>query len=70
MVTDGSGNVVVTDSSANLVWVLAVRTGVFYGLPMTAGDIYIVAGEAVAVSPAGDLVIGDTFDFRVRAISG
>jgi hypothetical protein len=61
---------------------------------MTAGDIYIVAGDktnpgsdglgdggpalgatfdfpdAVAISPAGGLLVGDQYDNRVRAISG
>jgi hypothetical protein len=42
---DNSGNVVFSDHAANVVWVVAARTGMFYGLPMTAGDIYIVAGN-------------------------
>jgi hypothetical protein len=98
---DSAGNLVVPDGGeidvagffAPSVRVVAARTGVFYGLPMTAGDIYIVAGdktspgsdglgdggpalgatfdspEPVALSPAADLVIGDAFDDRVRAIS-
>ena len=91
---DRYGNVVFTDQGADVVWVVAASTGMFYGLPMTAGDIYIVAGhgsnlgndglgdggpavgsslnepDGVAISPAGDLLVGDEYDNRVRAISG
>jgi hypothetical protein len=90
---DRSGNVVFADQGADVVWVVAASTGMFYGLPMTAGDIYIVAGhgsnlgndglgdggpalgssldepDGVAISPAGDLLVGDEYDNRVRAIS-
>jgi hypothetical protein len=50
---DGAGNIVVADTQTSLipsdtgnnrVRVVAVTTGTFYGVPMTAGDIYTVAG--------------------------
>ena len=41
---DGNGNVVIADTINSAIRVLAVRTGRFYGQPMTAGDIYTVAG--------------------------
>jgi hypothetical protein len=90
---DGAGNVAIVDKTASLVWVVAVKSGMHYGVQMTAGDIYIVAGDktdlgsdglgdggpalgstlgnpaAVAVSPGGSLLVGDGYDFRVRAIS-
>jgi len=90
---DGAGNVVIADRSAGVVWVVAVKSGMYYGMQMTAGDIYIVAGDntdlgsdglgdgrpalgavfdlpaAVAVSPGGGLLVGDGYDFRVRAMS-
>ncbi len=85
---DQSGNVVVTDWSAGLVWIVAVRTGTFYGQAMTAGNIYIVAGGgstilgngpatqaflgypiSVAVTPAGDLIVTDLLDNRLRTVS-
>ncbi len=86
---DRSGNVVVSDWSAGLVWVVAARTGTFYGQAMTAGHIYIVAGGgstilgngspatqallgfpiSVAVTPAGDLIMTDEKDNRLRAVS-
>ncbi len=86
---DRSGNVVVTDWSTSLVWVVAASTGTFYGQAMTAGHIYIVAGGgstilgdggpatqaslgspmSVTVTPAGDLIITDLEDNRLRAVS-
>jgi hypothetical protein len=86
---DRSGNVVLTDSSAGLVWVVAARAGTFYGQAMTAGHIYVVAGggsailgnggpatraflgnpSTVAVTPAGDLIVNDNLNNRLRAVS-
>jgi serine/threonine-protein kinase len=40
---DAAGNVLVADGNGR-VRVVAVRTGTFYGQPMTAGDIYSIAG--------------------------
>jgi trimeric autotransporter adhesin len=42
---DAAGNLVVTDISQQRVWVVAARTGMFYGQQMTAGHIYDVAGD-------------------------
>jgi hypothetical protein len=42
---DGSGNVVIAAEENNRVRVVAATTGTFYGQPMTAGDIYTVAGD-------------------------
>ncbi len=42
---DGAGNLVIADSGNDLVRVVAVSTGTFYGQSMTAGDIYTVAGN-------------------------
>jgi hypothetical protein len=41
---DAAGNLVIPDSS-NRVRVAAAKTGTFYGQPMTAGDVYTVAGN-------------------------
>ena len=53
---DKSGNVVFADQDANVVWVVAAGIGMFYGLPMTAGDIYVVAGNGHNL---GDDGLGD-----------
>jgi hypothetical protein len=43
---DAAGNVVVTDTGNERVRVVAATSGTFYGTPMTAGDIYTIAGSA------------------------
>jgi sugar lactone lactonase YvrE len=43
--TDGAGNLVIADTLHVRVRVVAASTGTFYGQPMTAGDIYTVAGD-------------------------
>ena len=50
---DRYGNVVFSDSVSGVVWVVAVRTGTFYGQAMTAGDIYIVAGGGTSLGDGG-----------------
>jgi trimeric autotransporter adhesin len=87
---DGTGNVVIADTSNDQVRVVAVRSGTFYGQAMTAGDIYTVAGSAsggfggdggpatsaklsvaaaVTVDGAGNLVIADSGNVRVRVVA-
>ena len=87
---DGDGNLVIADSGNNRVRVVAASTGSFYGLAMTAGDIYTVAGSGlpgftgeggvattakldspqdVAVDSAGNLVIADGANNRVRVVA-
>jgi hypothetical protein len=88
---DSSGNVVIADSGNYRVRLVAVSAGTFYGQPMTAGDIYTVAGdgttgfagdagpgpaaelaspEGVAVTAAGQLLIADTVNNRIRQLAG
>ncbi len=50
---DGSGNLVIADADNNRVRVVADSTGTFYGVAMTAGDIYTVAGSGTGGS-SGD----------------
>jgi secreted PhoX family phosphatase len=42
--TDAHGNLIIADSQNNAVRVVAAASRTFYGQPMTAGDIYTVAG--------------------------
>ena len=44
---DAHGNVVIADTGANQVAVVAESNGTFYGVLMTAGDIYRVVGTGV-----------------------
>jgi hypothetical protein len=96
---DHAGNIVVADTQTSLdpsatgnnrVRVVAAVTGTFYGVPMTAGDIYTVAGNGapglsgdghaatgaeldepvgVSVDSAGNVLVADLGDGRVRAIT-
>ncbi len=43
--TDAAGNVLIADSTAHQVLVAAASTGTFYGQHMTAGHIYMIAGD-------------------------
>jgi hypothetical protein len=82
---------VLTDRFNQRVRVVAEETGTFYGVSMTAGDIYTVAGTGrsafsgdgrlavkaglsqpagVAVDGAGNLVIADMGNVRVRLVTG
>ena len=88
--TDAAGNLVVADSGNNRVRVIAAASGTFYGIAMTAGDIYTVAGngaygyggdggpatsaelrnpQGVSVDGAGNLLISDTLNSRVRLVA-
>ncbi|HEY3732654.1 MAG TPA: hypothetical protein VGL63_01955 [Streptosporangiaceae bacterium] len=86
---DHAGNLLIADSLNSRIRVVAASTGTFYGQPMTAGDIYTVAGSngstlgdggpatsaflnlpnTVAVDAAGNLVIADTDDSRIRLVA-
>ncbi len=87
---DGAGNLVIADTDNNRVRVVAARAGTFYGQPMTAGDIYRIAGHgkggfsgdggpaiqarlrfpgAVTLDGAGNLMIADTGNNRVRVVA-
>ena len=89
-VLDPAGNLVVADIFDNRIRVVAAASGTFYGRPMTAGDIYTVAGngtfgfsgdggpatgatlrypQSVAVDGAGNLVLTDTHNNRIRVVA-
>ena len=44
---DGSGNLVISDSGNERIRVVAATSGTCYGIAMTAGDIYTVAGSGM-----------------------
>jgi sugar lactone lactonase YvrE len=87
---DAHGNLLIADSANNRIRVVAASTGTFYGQHMTSADIYTIAGTgthgytgdggpalaaefswpgAVAVDPAGNLVIADAGNLRVRVVA-
>jgi hypothetical protein len=87
---DPAGNLIFSDAAADQVWLVAASGGTRYGLSLTPGDIYAVAGTGqagfagdthdaagarlstpadVAIDPLGDLVITDTTNLRVRAVT-
>jgi hypothetical protein len=87
---DQAGNLVIVLNRANMIQVVAARTGTFYGVPMTKGDLYTVAGNGqpgfagdggpatkaeldapigVSVTGAGNLLVTDVNDGRVREIT-
>jgi hypothetical protein len=89
--TDSAGDLVIADTFNSRARMVAAHTGTFFGQPMTAGDIYTVAGngkvgfagdggpatgaklgkpEGSAVDGAGNLVIADTNNNRIRVVAG
>ncbi len=44
----GQGSLMIADTGHNRVRMVAAKTGRFYGHPMTAGDIYTIAGRGAA----------------------
>jgi hypothetical protein len=90
-VADAAGNLLIADTDGSRVRVVAASTGTFYGVPMTAGDIYTIAGNgacsfagdggpavkaaicgpvSLTTDAAGDVLIADAVNARVRMISG
>jgi hypothetical protein len=88
---DSAGNVLIDDRLNNRIRVAAASTGTFYGQPMTAGDIYTIAGDGhagfsgdggpatsaelnypdkVVADGAGNLVIADSNNGRIRVVAG
>lgn len=68
---DPHGNLIFADYSNQRVRVIAAATGTFYGVPMTAGDIYTVAGDGTvgysgegvpAATASLGVVLGVTID--------
>ena len=51
---DSSGNMIIADSGNNRVLVAPAATGTYYGVAMTAGDVYQVAGQNGTAGTGGD----------------
>ncbi|HLX86949.1 MAG TPA: hypothetical protein VKR22_00605, partial [Acidimicrobiales bacterium] len=54
VVVDSAGDLIITDTGNNEVRFVPRATGVYFGLFMTAGDIYDIAGNAQSSGYAGD----------------
>lgn len=66
---DHHGNVLIADSFAGEVRVVAESTGTFYGQPMRAGYIYKLAGNHVGASPA-QLAVGRAGNIVIASQAG
>jgi hypothetical protein len=87
---DSHGNLIIAGAASNEAQVVAGATGMFYGIAMTAGNIYTIAGtgvggfsgdggpatsaeldypEGVGVDAAGNLLLADSFNSRVRVVA-
>jgi hypothetical protein len=88
---DGHGNIEVLDTVESVVRLVAAASGTFYGQPVTAGHVYVVAGhhrgsaslgeggpatqawlenpQAIAVDPAGRLLIAEYDGQRIREVT-
>jgi sugar lactone lactonase YvrE len=75
---DGAGNIVIADTWNNRIRVVAASSATFYGKAMKTGHIYTVAGDGqrgvllqpagVAVDAAGNVVIADSLNQRIRVL--
>jgi hypothetical protein len=62
--TDASGNLIIADYGDNRVRVVAAGTGTYFGVSMTAGDIYTIAGTgAQGLSGDGGPATGATLHY-------
>jgi hypothetical protein len=86
---DAAGNLLIATRNSGRIRVVAAKTGRFYGQAMTAGQIYNIAGGgtgglgdggpatsgellqpgAVLVDAAGNVLISDTGDKRIRVVA-
>ena len=88
---DGHGNLIISTGVQQQVLVLAAANGTFYGVPMTTGGFYVVAGNGqlgmagdggpatnaelaypawITIDHAGNLLVDDSGNHRVRMIEG
>jgi RHS repeat-associated protein len=59
---DKSGDVFIADPTDNDVWEVPAASGTQYGISMTAGDIYAIAGGGTLTAPTGLTVTATTTD--------
>jgi hypothetical protein len=71
LAVDAAGSILLADGFGNRVRMVAERTGTFYGLQVTAGDIYTLAGGGTS-SPLGDggPATGATLSYPQDAAAG
>jgi RHS repeat-associated protein len=51
---DSSGNMIIADTGNNRVLVVPAASGTYYGVAMTAGDVYRIAGQNGTAGTGGD----------------
>ena len=51
---DSSGNMIIADTGNDRVLVVPAATGTYYGVSMTAGDVYRIAGQNGTAGTGGD----------------
>ncbi len=67
---DSTGNIVVADTGDYRIRVVAASTGLYYGQPMTAGDIYTIAGTGVyGSSPDGTVATSAQLSYWTRGVA-
>ena len=49
LAVDAVGNLIIADTGNSRIRIVAAKTGTFYGISMTKGDIYTVAGNGIPV---------------------
>lgn len=89
VVIDSAGNLIVSDRYNHRIRMVASASGTYFGVPMTTGNIYTVAGTSsgmsgdggaavaaqlnnptgLALDGAGNLIIADTPNSRVRVVA-
>ena len=66
---DHSGNLIICMGFPATIWVVAAHDGTFYGQAMTAGDIYLIAGEDTEFrngGPALKAFLGDSYTGAIQ----
>jgi trimeric autotransporter adhesin len=66
---DSAGNMVIADAGTGTVRVVAHTSGTYYGVKMTAGDIYTLAGGGTAAVADGSLATSVALDYPDGAVA-